>query len=288
MSKKAVKLVKLLLSIGTPLVALACSLLDILLPDLMTIDISLALALTLLAGLSGSISLSEYDDEQKWTDIETNLTTQWKATSDTMLNKIDLVSNCQIQSFDNTTDWVRAIDALIKTGHHSVVHASLDAATRSKARPQHNAIWNHILSLCKNPEITYRHVIRIRPNNFENLLDRITAGNATNESYFAYYELPQEFPFATFEVIDEKYIATRSPFVQGESPHYMIIENAELGAYFVSYFRQLWQGAVKIDNLSIISNFYNKFSSNYTDEEVRARIEEKIETLKKAGIMDDI
>lgn len=288
MSGKWVKTLKLICSIATPIAALIFTVVEVLAPNVFSVDISLTIALGLLTGLSLTVSLDEYGDEEKWEKIESNLSSEWKVTSDAVSAKIDSVSNCRIQTFDNTVDWVCAINKLIETGHHSIVHASLDSATRNKAPRQHASIWNHILAVCKDQRITYSHLIRIRPNNFENLLDRITAGNATNDTYFAYYDLPQSFSFATFEVIDKRYVATRSPFIAGEEPCYMIIDNEVIAEYYLRYFKRLWENAEKIENLSVLTKFYNEFLPNYTDQVLKKRITDKFEALKRAGIMDDI
>lgn len=278
MSESWIKQIKLIFTCATPIAGIFLTVATLLFPNFFTTEVSVAVTLALLSGLAITVSTREYEDRENWKDIETHLD-----------QKLDSVSNCRIQTFDTTVEWVDAINSLIKTGRHNISHASLDSSTRNKAPGQHNAIWEHILAACKNKDITYNHLIRVRANNFENLLDRIIAGNAANEAYFAYYELPQSFPFATFEVIDARYVATRSPFVQGEGekPCYMIIDNVEIAAYFLRYFKRLWLGAKTIENSSVINEFYTKFSPSYSDE-VRTRIEEKIEQLKEAGIMNDI
>lgn len=106
-------------------------------------------------------------------------------------------------------------------------------------------------------------------------------------SYFAYYELPSGFSFPTFGIIDEKYIATRSPYQQGASPCYMIIDNGLIAQYFVQYFDELWNKSNKIESVTTLRAFLTRFESEYSSEEIKY-CQDRIDEIEKEGIIDDI
>ena len=232
--------------------------------------------LSLLILISTTFILDNIDDDRKWKGIEEKL-------KDT----ISAVSPSQIQIFENSADWVEAMELIVKNGQHTVDTASLDAETRSKALGQRTKIWTHITNCCTNPKIQFRHIVRVRKNNFENLLERIMAGTSKQNTYFAYYKLPQEFTFPTFGIIDNRYVSTRSPYHEGESPRYVIIENKEIVTYFNRYFRELWDNGEKIRTIDDLMNIYVLFESKFSDEE-KKRIASKMEKIKQKGIVDDV
>ncbi|MBP5407479.1 hypothetical protein J6Z19_10130 [bacterium] len=230
----------------------------------------------LLCAIAFSSILESLDSDRKWKKVKNDLS-----------KELSTISPCRIRVFSNSSEWIETIKELTKEGTHTQSNASLDCCTRSKAQKNHNDIWNYINYCCQDNNTTFRHIVRIRKNNFENLLDRILSGSANCNSYFGFYDLDQSFSFPTFGIIDEKYVSTRSPYQEGETPKYMIIENKELVEYYSRYFSELWHNAQKIDNVAILEKFYNKFKPEYNKNEIES-IENKIEQIKKQGIIDDI
>lgn len=240
------------------------------------VDIYQMMILSLLILIATTFILDNIDDDKKWKDIEKKL-------KDT----ISAVSPSQIQVFENSADWVDAMELIIKSGQHTVDTASLDAETRSKASGRRTRIWSHITDCCKNSNITFRHIVRIRKNNFENLLERIIAGTSKQNTYFAYYELPQDFSFPTFGIIDNHYVSTRSPYHEGEIPHYIIIENKEVATYFNRYFRELWDNGKKIRKIEDLESIYSLFENGFSNEE-KKEIALKMKKIKDKGIIEDV
>lgn len=239
-------------------------------------DLYEAMILALLTLIAFSAVLSDFDENRKWNEIKKDID-----------KEISSVASCKIKKFTNSSEWVNAMKELTKEGPHVQDTASLDYSTRSKAKKDHSAIWDYINLCCSDNKTTYRHIVRVRKNNFENLLDRILSGSANNNTYFAYYDLESTFSFPTFGIIDNKYVSTRSPYQEGEQPCYMIIENEELVKYYSRYFMELWQNAKKIDNISVLESFFFKFESQFNDKEKRS-IQKKIKLIKQEGIIDDI
>lgn len=239
-------------------------------------DIYQMMILSLLILIATTFILDNIDDDKKWKGIEKKL-------KDT----ISAVSPSQIQVFENSADWVDAMELIIKSGEHTVDTASLDAETRSKASGQRTRIWSHITDCCKNSNITFRHIVRIRKNNFENLLERIIAGTSKQNTYFAYYELPQDFSFPTFGIIDNRYVSTRSPYHEGEIPHYIIIENKEVATYFNRYFRELWDNGKKIRKIEDLESIYSLFENGFSTEE-KKEIALKMKKIKDKEIVEDV
>lgn len=234
------------------------------------------LALSLLTMIATSFLLDSFDDERKWKEIERK-----------MVSHIASVSDCRIQIFDTTDAWVEAMRELTKDGNHIFVSASLDKTTRSKAKKSYSSIWQFLEDCSKESRINFRQVLRIRKNNFENLLNRMLAGGANKNSYFGCYSLPDNFSFPTFGIIDDRYVVTRSPYEQGETPCYMIIDNQYILNYFRKYYDDLWMNSEKVDSSDKIDAIYQQFCDSYNDAEKKT-ISDKIAKLKKEGIIDDI
>ena len=232
--------------------------------------------MALLCLIASSAVLKDLDDDRQWEKVKKDLS-----------KELSSVTSCRIRIFHNSSEWVAAMKELTKEGNHVQDTASLDAATRSKAKKNHNDIWQYINECCKDEKTTYRHIVRIRKNNFENILDRILSGSASCNSYFAFYDLDPTFSFPTFGIIDSKYVSTRSPYKEGEKPNYMIIENEKLVEYYSRYFSELWLNSRKIDSVHILEEYYEKFKTEY-DEKEKASIENKIKLIRKQGIIDDI
>ena len=232
--------------------------------------------LSLLILIATTFIIEGLDEKRKWKSIDNDIVT-----------RISSISDCQIYTYNNTKEWVQKIIELTKEGSHSFDSAALDSATRSKAKPHYSSIWNYLNMCSKEKRITFRHILRVRNNNFLNLLYRIHSGNSKNNSYFAYYELPNSFSFPTFGVIDGRYIATRSPYQQGVTPCYMIIDNTKISKFFIDYFEDLWNSSNKLEKVSQLKDIYEKFESGYTEEEKKNCLE-LIKKIEKEGIVDDI
>lgn len=231
--------------------------------------------MALLCLIALSAVLEDLDSDRKWRQVKNDLS-----------NEISSVSKCRIKVFSSSSDWVSEMKKLTSEGNHAQDTASLDSTTRSKSERAHNAIWAYINECCADEKTIFRHIVRIRSNNFENLIDRIVSGNANNNSFFRYYNLDSNFSFPTFGIIDNKYVATRSPYQEGEVPQYMIIESEQIVNYFSKYYENLWANAAKID-ISTLNQFYSLYKSSY-DDDTKKRIENKINTISRRGIKHDI
>ncbi|MCM1234443.1 MAG: hypothetical protein NC489_30445 [Ruminococcus flavefaciens] len=229
--------------------------------------------LILLIFISTNFLLEHFGESIKWEKIEHKL-----------ISEIERISECQIECYENSSEWVERLNMLIRNGKHTVDTAALDSSTRSKMK--HDKLWNLFLDVSQNPNIKFRHLVRIRKNLFENLLDRILHGNAGKDSYYAYYDLPSEFPFAAFEIIDDTFIAIRSPYLGGETPKYLIIKNKYISRLFIDWYDNLWKSSHTGAEI-LISLYDNRFKSEFNDK-TRIRIEEKLKDIKEKGIMEDI
>lgn len=233
--------------------------------------------LTLLTFIATNFLLDHLGEAAKWKKIERSL-----------VKEIEKISECQIECYENSLEWIDRINFIIKDGKHTVDTAALDSSTRSKMKEKHNKLWNLFLNLSHNPNIKFRHLVRLRKNLFENLLNRILDGNASQDSYYAYYDLPQEFSFAAFEIIDDLYIAIRSPYQDGETPKYLIIKNEAIAKLFVTWYNNLWESSNKITNAEILISLYEQRFKRELDNDDCIRIEEKLERIRSKGIIEDI
>ena len=241
-----------------------------------TSDVYQTMILSLLILIATTFALDNIDNDRKWKNISKELS-----------KIISSISPSQIQVFNNSGDWVDAMDAMIKSGVHTVDTASLDRETRSKSSVDRSKVWKHINACCHDSRINFRHIVRIRKNNFYNIVDRIDNGASEKNSYFGYYMLPSDFSFPTFGIIDNKYVSTRSPYHEGEIPRYLIIENQEIVTYFERYYRELWDSCEKISTVEEIELIYSQFKAQFSKKE-NNEITAKLERIKKKGMISDV
>lgn len=231
--------------------------------------------LSLLILITTSFLLETFDEKNKWKKV------------DNINNIVTKLKDIQVTVYENSDEWIAALNEILKDGKHIVDTASIDATTRTKVRNKSKKLWEHVNYLCSNPNIKCRLIMRIRKNNYENLLDRIISGSSKCDSYFSYYILPPEFPFATFGIIDNKYVCTRSPYSEGEVPKYLIFENTDLVNYFNSWFNQLWLNAERISSMDDLLKIYNLFVDEFTEEQ-KEQLQIKHSKIQEEGIIDDI
>lgn len=241
-----------------------------------SVDMYEGMILSLLILIATTTILEGLDEERKWKDVKR-----------TLKEDISNIADCQIQVFSSASEWVLAMEEIIKEGHHTIDTASLDSGTRSKPQGQHSKVWQHINRCCSNEKIKFRHIIRVRANNLNNLLDRILSGSASKDSYFAFFQLDEKFSFPTFGIIDNRYLSTRSPYQAGETPAYYIIENEKLVSHYSRYFSDLWVNSKKIESVTILKEFMKQFEDLYS-EEMKKTLNKKIEKIQQEGIIDDI
>lgn len=204
--------------------------------------------------------------------------------------RLDCIVDCEIEHFESTAELVERIEKILAdpSHPHSFDSVALDASTRSKSKRQHTKLWQLFLNASANPNVKFTHLVRMRSNLFENLLDRILQGGSHADSYYAYYKLPQEFSFAAFEIIDDTYLAIRSPYQGGEIPRYLLIRNKEMVNLFKNWHARLWDNSSKITKAEQLVEIYNKEFKTQYDKTSQTRIEGKLKKIKEVGIMDDI
>lgn len=234
--------------------------------------------LALLILIATSFLLEYLGSDRKWKKLQKEITKQ-----------IDKISQCQIECYENSEEWIERLKLIInEEGRHTVDTAALDASTRSKMKSKHDKLWDFFLELSHDPNIKFRHLVRMRKNLFENLLDRIISGNAMQDSYYAYFDLPQEFSFAAFEIIDDTYVAIRSPYQEGETPKYLLIKNKEMTALFISWYDNLWKFSYKIITPEILDRVYKERFKEKFNTETQERVENKLKKIRESGIIEEI
>lgn len=230
------------------------------------------MTLSLLILISTTFLVDSLGEDKKWSEIK---------------KTIQETTGCQIIEFSSSYDWAAYMDNMVKRGQHTVDNASLDSTVRSKSPHGHGRIWQHLNNVAKKPNVKFRHIIRVRKNNFENLLQRIMCGSAKQNSFYAYYQLPQSFSFLTFGVIDNRYVSVRAPYNEGEQAKYIIIDNVQIAQLFSRWFEDLWANSEHISSIDKLNNLRADFANELTQEEAAA-ISELLDEIIKKGIMEDI
>lgn len=65
----------------------------------------------------------------------------------------------------------------------------------------------------------------------------------------------------------------------------MIIDDEDISRFFVNYFDYLWRESTKIEKITILEKYMEKFDYN---EQEKVKLREIIDQIKKEGIIDDI
>lgn len=237
-----------------------------------TIQQSEGMILSLLILISTTFLVDGLGEDKKWSEIK---------------KAIQEATGCQIIEFSSSYDWAVYMDNMVKRGQHTVDTASLDSTVRSKSPHSHERTWQHLNNVAKKTNVKFRHIIRVRKNNFENLLQRIICGSAKQNSFYAYYQLPQNFSFSTFGVIDSRYVSVRAPYNEGEQAKYIIIDNIQIAQLFSKWFEDLWGNSEHISSIDKLNNLKVGFANELTQEEEKA-ISKLLDEITKKGIMEDI
>lgn len=237
-----------------------------------TLPKSEGMILSLLILISTTFLVNSLGEDKKWSEIK---------------KSIQETTGCQIIEFSSSYDWAVYMDSMIKSGQHTVDTASLDSTVRSKAPRSHERTWQHLNNLAKKSNVKFRHIIRVRKNNFENLLQRIICGSAKQNSFYAYYLLPQNFSFSTFGIIDNRYVSVRAPYKEGEQAKYIIVDNVQIAQLFSKWFEDLWANSEHISSIDKLNSLKGGFANEFTQEEA-ATISKLLDEITKKEIMADI
>lgn len=162
----------------------------------------------------------------------------------------------RIQTYRSVDEVALEILSLVKSGTHNVDMIMFDTKTRTSDPRKVSKMRNTVSYCIKKKDITLRMAFVPSADNIVFRVNGIIdALKDNNNSYFAYQE--SKITFASFMVIDNRYVSIRTPFKNGSQTAYCIVKEQNLCKLYSSWFDILWEEAVHL-NRANISSFVNK------------------------------
>ena len=140
---------------------------------------------------------------------------------------------------------------------------------------------NTLKSVFSNKNITLTYITLLRKETALKLLRNIDAGDLhKRDNIYGYIDDEKMIPFATYLVIDNKYVITRSPYETGQESHYIIVRNDVLAEYYKNWAQMIVANSQKIDTIEDINAIYNFAQSGLSDDQ-KKKAKEYISSIEK-------
>ena len=151
-----------------------------------------------------------------------------------------------IRDYDSVDMCAKMVDALMGDGKHKVDFVSLDTQIRTQVKDTRRPMVELLNKFVSDKNIQLRYLTAINSKNFKTILNFMYMSKcAQRESYYAMCD--SNVPFASFYIIDKKYLVIRTPYDTSIEKHYCIIEDATMVLLFQGWFEMLWKNAEIID-----------------------------------------
>lgn len=168
--------------------------------------------------------------------------------------------------YDSVDLCANAVNKIIKGDKHDVDFVSLDTKIRTQMKSKRRPMVRLLNKFVTSEKIKLRYLTAINSENYKTILDFIIASNSSQkESYYAICN--SNVPFASFYIIDKKYLVIRTPYNANVKKHYCIIDDTSICGLFVSWFEMLWQNSEVIDTENDLRTIYNQLSNELSPEQ---------------------
>lgn len=179
----------------------------------------------------------------------------------------------RVYSFDNSDACANMLNSRITSGIHCIDVVSLDQKTRTQKKvPKKHLVMNMLDMAADNIDIRLRYIYVPGEKNFLRILNRINKGNCNN-SFFSYIDNKSPFPFASFIIIDNNILMTRSPYEPSNASEYLVLENDDILKFYKNWFNTLWAHSIKIDSKKSLEELYENYKDILVNEEKIKAIE---------------
>lgn len=173
----------------------------------------------------------------------------------------------RVYSFDNSDACANMLNSRITSGIHYIDVVSLDQKTRTQKKVQRKHLVMNLLNMAaENRDIRLRYIYIPRGKNFLRILNRISKGYCNN-SFFSYIDNKSSFPFASFIIIDNNILMTRSPYEPSNTSEYLVIESDDILKLYRNWFNALWMHSTKIDSNKSLEELYKNYKDILADDE---------------------
>lgn len=184
-----------------------------------------------------------------------------------------------VLDFDAVDKCAIEVTKLIRSGKHRVDFVSLDEKIRTSAPQKTRPMFRLLDKLVSSENIKLRYITTIKAENYQTILNFIIKSRSSQkESFYAF--CVNTVPFASFYLIDKKYLVIRTPYNSTVEKHYCIIEDKTICALFISWFEMLWQSSHVINKDSDIDEIFEKCKEGFTSADL-IEIQELTDKAKK-------
>lgn len=151
-----------------------------------------------------------------------------------------------IRDYQSVDVCAKMVDALMGGGKHKVDFVSLDTQIRTQVKDTRRPMVELLNKFVSDKNIQLRYLTAINSKNFTTILNCMYMSKcAKRDSYYAMCD--SNVPFASFYIIDKKYLVIRTPYDTSIEKHYCIIEDVTMVLLFQCWFEMLWKNAEIID-----------------------------------------
>ncbi len=173
----------------------------------------------------------------------------------------NILPESRVITYNSVEKMAQNLGQLISIGDHSIDFVSLDKKHRTPIAKSRKSMTNFVNKCLTSKNIKFRYIISLNSNNIETIIHNIieTKVNEHN-SFFAIYQ-NVSISFASFFIIDKKYLSIRTPYHNGMLPRYCLIYDKQICDLFISWFKTLWDESTKIDSTNDLKEMLEPYKS---------------------------
>ncbi len=191
-----------------------------------------------------------------------------------------IIDSSSIQTFPSVDLCAKEIKNLVSSGSHKVDFVSIDTVIRTGNKKKSNAMHDTVKHLFSEKSIHLLYLTYLRAETVDKFIRNINVGNLRdNNNTYGYIDCEGMIPFATFLIIDDKIVITRSPYEDGTQSDYILIRNSTMVNYYKDWTRMIWRSAKHIESMPDIEEMYNIHKSDLTDQQ-KADIDTHLKEIK--------
>lgn len=172
-----------------------------------------------------------------------------------------------VSDFDSVDKCASEISHKISTGKHTIDFVSLDAKIRTPKESKRKVMAKLLEKFVTSEKIKLRYISTVNSENYRTILNFIILSKGEQKNSF-YAICDCELPFASFYIIDKKYLVIRTPYNSSVEKHYCIINDKSICSLFSSWFEMIWQTSQVIEKKDQLQTIFKneKFTTLNTKE----------------------
>lgn len=175
----------------------------------------------------------------------------------------EILPPSRIESYESVDQVAQQLMDLVRVGKHDVDIVLYDTQIRSRDYKKINKMHEFMRLCADKKEIKMRlSFVPAADSINQRILNFIESEEKKSNSFYAYqYSV---ISFASFMVIDGKYISLRAPHKDGSKPSYCIVKEKSLCELYQSWFNILWSEAEHLDkeNIKVLLEEYRSSIDN--------------------------